>query len=65
MERLVQQDFPEVEVMGGNGRMALRAPDRIEQAIRKPVITTHGATLWNALRVVGREAAWPVCGGMD
>jgi maleate isomerase len=42
---------------------SLRAADQIEKIIRKPVITTHGATLWNALRVVDKGAAWPVCGG--
>jgi maleate isomerase len=44
---------------------SLRAADRIEKIIKKPVITTHGATLWNALRVVDKGAAWPVCGGTD
>ena len=42
---------------------SLRAADRIQKAIKKPVITTHGATLWNALRVAGKQAAWPVCCG--
>jgi maleate isomerase len=44
---------------------SLRAADGIEKVIKKPVITTHGATLWNALRVVDKGAAWPVCGGID
>jgi maleate isomerase len=44
---------------------SLRAADRIEKVIKKPVITTHGATLWNALRMAGKQASWPVCGGTD
>jgi maleate cis-trans isomerase len=44
---------------------ALRVADRIEKTIKRPVITTHGATLWNALRVAGKNASWPVCGGTN
>jgi maleate isomerase len=37
----------------------LRAVDRIEKQIGKPVVTSHSATLWNVLRLTGKRLVSP------
>ena len=41
---------------------AMRSVAEIEAAIGKPVITSHNATLWNALRAAGEQPHWPEYG---